>query len=379
MGLTGHTYGEVIVRERRHDGPLLVFVMVLFLLSGLNQMAWACRLLDPPVNRADTLWVHIEGFCLSTDQRGWAVKGADVLEALKAGKSLDFQGALVVGDIMLDQLPVQPVAEIPNIPAVIQERLHKRGLETVRVIQGAMAIRDSRFEQVLATNLVNDALVILGEVTISETTFLQSLDFSKIIFAKPLVFTNVQVEYEGFFIGAQFEQAVDFSHTIFGTHSRFHKAVFRGPVLFVEVEFQGVAEFLEVQFQQTANFSQAKFLSGTGFSGSVFHGPLDFSGVRTKQEIYFRFSEFKERVSFRNGQFQSVVDFSNSHFEGEHDFSEAEFAVQPEFAASNISVQVPISRPRFNKQSQWIIFGGLVILVGIYLWISRRSTGGHSA
>ena len=366
------------MRERRHDGPLLLFVMVLFLLSGLSQKAWACRLLEPPLNRADTLWVHLEGLCLSTDQRAWAVEGADVLEALKAGKNLDFQRALVVGDIMLDQLPVQPVAEIQNIPGDIQERLYQRGLEVVRVIQGAVTIRDSRIEQVLATNLVNGALVILGEVNISGTTFLQSVDFSKIIFAKPLVFTDVQVEYEGFFIGTHFEQAVDFSHTNFGTHSRFHKAVFRGPVMFVEVEFEGVAEFLEVEFQQTANFSQAKFLSGTGFSGSVFHGPVDFSGVRTKQEIYFRFSEFKERVSFRYGQFQSVVDFSNSHFEGEHDFSEAEFAVQPEFTASNISVQVPISGPRFNQQSQWILFGGLVILVGIYLWISKKSTGGHS-
>ncbi len=367
------------MREQRHDGPLLFFVMILFLLSGLNQKAWACRLLQPPINRADTLWVHIEGICLSTDQRAWAIKGADVLEALKAGKNLDIQGALLVGDMLLDQLPEQPVAEIPNIPADIQKRLHQRGLETARVIQGAVTIRDSQFEQVLATNLVNGALVLLGEVNISGTTFRQSVDFSKIIFAKPLVFTNVRVEYEGFFIGTQFEQEVDFSHTIFGTHSRFHKAVFRGPVMFVDVEFEGVAEFLEVEFQQAANFAQATFLSGTGFSGSVFHGPVDFSGVRTRQEIYFRFSKFKERVFFRHGQFQSVVDFSNSHFEGEHDFSEAEFAVQPQFTGSNISVQVPISGPRFNQQSLWLLFGGLVILVGFYLWISKRSTGGHLA
>ena len=367
------------MRKRRHDGPLWLFVMVLFLMSGLNQKVWACRQLEPPVDRADTLWVHLEGPCLPTDQRAWAVKGGDVLEALEAGKNLDLQGALVIGDIMLDQLPVQPVAEIPNIPADIQERLQQRGLEAVRVIQGAVTIRDSRIEQVLATNLESGALVILGEVNMAGTTFLQSVDFSKIIFAKPLVFTNVQVEYEGFFIGAHFDQAVDFSHTNFGTHSRFHKAVFGGPVLFVEVEFKGVAEFLEVEFQQTANFSQAKFLSGTGFSGSIFHGPVDFSGVRAKQEIYFRFSEFKKGVSFRHGRFQSVVDFSNSHFEGEHDFSEAEFAVQPEFTASNISVQVPISGLKFTQQSQWLLFGGLVILAGIYLWISKRSTGGHSA
>jgi len=360
-------------------GPLWLCVVVLFLISGLTQKSWACRLLESPADRLDTLWVHLDGLCFSADQREWAVKGADVLEALKAGKNLDIQGALVVDNVMLDQLPLRPVAEIPHLPSDIQERLSQKGLKKVRVISGAITIRDSQFEKVLATNLVDEVLIILGEVKISGSTFLQSVDFSKVIFAKPLVFSNVQVEYEGFFIGAHFEQAADFSHTIFGTHSRFHKAVFRAPVTFAEVQFKGVAEFLEVEFQQTANFSQANFLSGTGFSGSVFHGPLDFSGVKTKQEIYFRFSEFKERVSFRQGRFESVVDFSNSRFLGEHDFSEAEFAVQPEFTGSNISVDVPISGRRLNQQSQWLVFGGLVILVGFYLWISKRRTAGHSA
>ena len=71
--------------------------MVLFLVSALNLNAWGCRLLDPPADRSDTLWVHLEGLCLSTDRREWAVKGAEVFEALQTGKSLDLQGALVVG------------------------------------------------------------------------------------------------------------------------------------------------------------------------------------------------------------------------------------------------------------------------------------------
>jgi hypothetical protein len=360
-------------------GPLWLGAMVLFLIGGLPQNSWACRLLESPSDRLDTLWVHLDGFCFSSDQREWAVKGADVLEALTAGKNLDFRGALVVDDVMLDRLPLRPVAEIPDLPRDIQARLSQQGIEMVRVIPGAITIRDGQFEKILATNLVDDVLVILGEVDISGTTFLQSVDFSKVIFAKPLVFSSVQVEHEGFFIGAHFEQSVDFSHTVFGTHSRFHQAVFRAPVTFADVRFKGVAEFLEVQFYKGADFSQVHFLSGTGFSGSVFHGPVDFSEVKTKQEIYFRFSEFREGVSFRQGQFRSVVDFSNSRFAGDHDFSAAEFAVQPEFTASNISVEVPISGRRFNRQSQWMLFGGLIILVGFYLWISKRRVPGDSA
>ena len=314
----------------------------------------------------------------SEDQREWAVKGLDILEALKAGKSLDLQGALVEGDVLLDQLPVQLVAAIPRIPQPVQDHLTQRSIENIRLIPGAITIRESQFEKILATNLVNDFLLILGDVEVTDTTFLQSVDFSQIIFAKPLSMTNVNVKHEGFFIGAQFEQSVDFSQTNFGTHSRFHKAVFRGPVTFEGVQFQGVAEFLEVKFLQAANFSRANFLSGTGFSGSVFHGPIDFSAVKTKQEIYFRFSEFKDRVSFRHGHFQSVVDFSNSRFDGEHDFSESVFAVQPDFTASNISVDVQISGRTFNQQSQWLFFGVLVFLICIYLWISKRKMRRHS-
>ena len=343
------------------------------------ESAWACRALEPPAHVVDTLWVHLEGFCLTSDQRELAVSGNDVLEAVKAGKNLDFQGALIVDDVLFDQLPVQAVTDIPDLPAIIQERLQQQGLAMVRVIPGSMTIRDSQFEHNLATNLVNDVLVILGEVNISGSTFLQSLDLSKIMFAKSVVFTDVNVEHEGFFIGAQFEGTVDFSHTKFGTHSRFHKAIFRAPVTFADVQFQGVAEFLEVQFQKAANFSEAKFMNGTGFSGSVFHGPTDFSGMKAEREIYFRFSEFKQEVSFRDAQFRNVLDFSNSSFEGAHHFSDAEFAVAPDFTASNISVDVPVSGRQRSQQSQWLLFGGLFVLVGIYLWVSKGKSTGHSA
>ena len=356
-----------------------ILLCTLLVFSGLTSPAWACRFLEPPAHMTNVLWVHLEGLCFPTDQREWAVKGTDILEALAAGRNLDIQGVLVADDVMLDQLPLQLIADVSHIPQHIQEDLQQRGLKQIRVVSGAITIRDSQVEKVFATNLVDDVLVILGKVDVSGTTFLQSMDFSKIIFVKPVVFSNVNVEHEGFFIGAQFEDSVDFSHTNFGTHSRFHKAVFHGPVTFSEAHFKGVAEFLEVEFQRTANFSQATFLGGTGFSGSVFHGPVDFSEVKTKQEIYFRFSEFKDQIDLRHAQFQNVVDFSNSRFDGEHNFLDAEFAVQPDFAASNISVDVSISRRGLSRQSQWIILGGLVIVAGLYLWITKKDAGGFSA
>ena len=362
-----------MVRDQRGQGPFFLFVIVLLGLGAESLDAWACRLLEPPAGRSDTLWVHLEGLCLSKDQQAWAVNGSDIIEALNDGQDIDLQGVLVFGDVMLDQLPLQRVAEIPNLPATILAQLQQRGLDSVRVISGAVTIRDSQFEKVLASNLSQGALVILGAVDILGTTFLQSVDFSKAIFANTFVFADVHVDYEGFFIGTHFEKAVDFSRTTFGTHARFHKAVFRAPVMFAEVQFKGVAEFLEVAFQGDANFSQAKFVGGTGFSGSVFHGPVNFSGVVMKQQVYFRFSEFKQRASFRHAQFKNVVDFSNSQFDGTHDLAEAEFAIQPDFTGSTINPDIVVSRPWLGRQSKWLVFGALFLLMAAsLLWLSRR-------
>ena len=355
-------------------------VIVLLVMGAESLDAWACRLLEPPAGRSDTLWVHLEGFCLSKDQQTWAVNGADIIEALRDGQDIDLQGVLVVGDVMLDQLPLQRIADIPDIPPAILANLQQRELNSVRVISGSVTIRDSQFEKNLATNLSQGALVMLGEVDVSGTTFLQSVDFSKTIFANTFVFADVHVDFEGFFIGTHFEKAVNFSHTTFGTHARFHKAKFRAPVMFAEVQFKGVAEFLEVDFQEEANFSQAQFMSGTGFSGSVFHGPVNFSGVVMKGQIYFRFSEFKQRASFQHAQFQNVVDFSNSRFEGTHDLVEAEFAIQPDFTGSNITPDVVVLRRGIDRQFQWLIFGVLLVLMAVsLLWLSRKNREVKSA
>ncbi len=361
---------------------IFVLVGIVFWGMFLLENAEACRLSPPPSSQSNVFWVHLEGLCRSKDLHNFAVKGADVLKALQNGKSLDVEGALISGDIMLDDLPLQPIVDVPNLPLDIQQHLQRKGLKSVRVIPESLRIRESQFEKVLATNLVKDVLIILGDVEISGTTFLQSVDLSRVIFVKPFVFTNVQVGFEGFFIGTQFEQSADFSQTVFGTHSRFHKARFRASALFPGVQFTGVAEFLGVQFQQTANFSQVKFLSGTGFSGSIFHGPVDFSEVETHQEIYFRFSEFKQQASFRKAEFQTVVDFSNSYFaslEGSPDFSEAEFAVQPNFSDSNFSIEIPVTDRRLNPQTQWMVLGALLIMAVVYLWTLKRKSQENSA
>jgi uncharacterized protein YjbI with pentapeptide repeats len=341
-------------------------------LIGLFPMSVeACRLLPTPPETENVFWVHVEGPCLPEEQAALAVRGADILEALEHGRSVDVEGVLVVDDVMLDLLPLHDVSGHSNIPLAVQERLQQRRIAAVRVIPGSLSIRHSRFEKVLATNLVEGALLMLGAVDFAGTVFQQSIDLSKTVFVGPLEFSKVRVDFEAFFIGSQFDQAVDFSHVTFGTHSRFHKAAFRDRVTFAGAHFTGVAEFLEVEFQQAADFSRSHFASGTGFSGSVFYGQADFSSVTVDHEVYFRFTEFKQQVSFQHTQFHKVVDFSNARFDGGQDFSGVVFHSPPELTGSNLPLDAVSAQGWPSQKAQLGIFAGLVILVLFYLWVSK--------
>lgn len=347
----------------------LGLLLALLGLSSIN--AVACRLLPTPQGSENVFWVHVEGPCLSGEEAAFAVKGADLLEALAQGKRIDLDHVLVVDQVMLDLLPQQALSEYPVIPPSVGKLLNEKGITAVRVIPEAISIRHSRFEKVLATNLVEGALLILGTVDFTGTVFQQSIDLSKTVFVGPVRFSNARIDFEGFFIGSQFTQGVDFSHVIFGTHSRFHQAQFRDRVTFAEAHFTGVAEFLEVEFQQAADFSRTAFASGTGFSGSVFKGPADFSAISAVHEIYFRFTEFRESVTFAKAQFHTVVDFSNARFDGAKDFSGAEFRTMPELTGSNLPLDVVSVQNGRRLYSQVGIFLGLVILVLCYLWLSK--------
>ena len=364
-----HSIGRLMA-WRGYQVMLIALVLGLFGLFPVS--VEACRLLPTPQGIEDVFWVHLEGPCLPEEQAVLAVRGTDILDALEHGRSIDLEGVLVVDDVMLDLLPLHDLSGHAGIPQAVRERLQKQDIAAVRVVPGSLSIRYSRFEKVLATNLVEGALLILGAVDFTGTVFQQSIDLSKTVFVGPLVFSRVRVDFEGFFIGSQFDRAVDFSHVTFGTHSRFHKAGFRDRVTFAEANFTGVAEFLEVEFRQAANFSRSHFASGTGFSGSVFDGPADFSAITVDHEIYFRFAEFKQSVSFQHAQFHNVVDFTNARFDGGQDFSGAIFHTQPELTGSNLPLDPASAQDWRSQQAQLGILVGLVVLVLFSLWVSKR-------
>ena len=279
---------------------------------------------------------HLGPDCSHEERQALAVPAADVIAAVKEGKSLDLRGVIVTGDLLLDQLPAEPASSVHVTSSRLNDVIGERGLTTVRIIRGALSIRDSVITGTLATRLQDGLLIIDGPVDLSGTQFARMLDLSFTGFGGAVDLSGAVLLKEGFFVRSVFTRGAKFDLTAFGGHARFHRARFAGPASFVRTGFNGLTEFLEVTFEQEASFSRAYFKMGTGFSGSRFAGVLDFSEALFEHEAYFSYAEFERDAYFRRTTFRGRADFGEARFDGLDDFSKVMFEQTPNFAGAKI-------------------------------------------
>ncbi|UCE63658.1 MAG: pentapeptide repeat-containing protein [Nitrospirota bacterium] len=356
-----------------HSGlPAFIGISLTLLLVGWFSLAEACRVEEPAKPSPRVLHKHIVDSCTFEERSALALSAEEVLTALGKGHSVDLLGVVVKGDLSFDRLPLLPIQQQPISSSRIKEKFKERGLEEVRVIPGAMIIRESWFQGLIATNLRDGALVIFGPVDMDKTKFEKSLDFSKTVFLDPVNFSGTTIAYEGFFIGAHFDNTANFRNTVFGTHTRFHKALFGETAIFNHAGFHGLAEFLEVEFAGKADFSQTFFKHGTGFSGTQFRGASDFSQALFEREAYFRFATFEQNASFRGTRFKAVADFTNAQFNENFDFANAVFEGTPKVEGSEKIFKKQQVENIARPTSQIAIFVGLFLLVLVFVWRLRR-------
>jgi uncharacterized protein YjbI with pentapeptide repeats len=277
---------------------------------------------------------HLPASCTQEERDAHPVHAQELMAVLVEGKGIDLAGVVVTGDLMLDQLPLEPVASLDFRSTRLKEAVETQHLDEVRVIGGPIAIRDSRVRGKIATNIKDGLVIVRGPVTMGGTTFEHLVDLSHCAFLAMVDFSDSILLREGFFIRTLFTQPARFERTAFGIHSRFHRAVFADTVSFLRAGFNGLSEFLEASFEKDASFSRTYFKMGTGFSASRFQGGLDFSEATFEREAFFLFTRFEGDVYFRRATFRAEADFSDAEFRGLDDFSKVFFEVPPKFVGT---------------------------------------------
>ena len=344
----------------------------MILTAGFS-LAEACQLSGPELPSSNLFYRHILGPCTFEEREALAISGDELFRALSDGKNVDLLGMVVVGDVLLNQLPLHPLKSQPITSPRIQQALEKTSVGEVRVIPGSFILRESWFQGTIGTNLKNGALVVFGLLDMTGTKFERSVDFSRTFFQNAVNFSNSSIGFEGFFIGAHFDRGANFSGMSFGLHSRFHKAFFGGKTTFAQARFDGLSEFLEVIFENDVNFSETDFHQGTGFSGTEFRGDLIFTDSLFEREVYFRFASFHQHASFERTTFKEVADFTSIQYEERPDFTNTIFRLPPTVSDSTIDFGNQTNKKLNNPRIQIIIFVGLVLFVLLVLWGNRSS------
>lgn len=314
---------------------------------------------------------HLDPDCPERDREAQVVSAAEILAALRDGQDIDLDGVAVIGDLFLDLLPEMPSAQLPMLPPALQEVLQSRGVQTARLIKGAITLKHGAIHGTIRTRLQGGLLVMLKPADFTGTRFEQAVDWSQGAFLGPVDFSGAVFVREAFFLNCFFGQRAAFDRTAFGVHSRFHHAQFHGPASFVRAGFNGLAEFLEVTFVEEANLSRTYFKLGTGFSGSRFGGILDFSEAMFEKDAFFTFTVFEQDAYFRRATFRGTADFSDADFRQLGDFSKVLFEKTPVLARTKLA-QPPQGAGGLEDPRTLYVIAALLAIFTLVIVLSLR-------
>lgn len=304
---------------------------------------------------------HLDKACSKEEREARAIQAGQIMEALKKGQSVDLSGVIVVGNLYLNDLPIKPLDKIlPALSSEDRQVVERLNAQAIRLVNGALSIRDSEVRGQIINRTDEDILVVSGPVIFSGTHFDDVVDFSRTVFLGVVDCSSASFSKESYFVQGRFQQPALFTQTSFGPHTRFHRSMFGGAANFYHARFNGLAEFLEVSFEQGASFSGAQFLSGTGFSGSRFNGIGDFLDAQFDGDVYFLFTRFEKEGRFRGTTFRMVADFSDAVFTGGQDLDQAVFSGESRVPWS-MKTEAPTPATPATWFEQYGITGALLV------------------
>ncbi|TLY21236.1 MAG: hypothetical protein E6K68_06780 [Nitrospirae bacterium] len=363
------------MRGRRVLPGLMVWLQV-----SAAGTAWAACTVERAVPGEPTLFVrYFSPECTKAERAAQAVPADEILEALKAGKGVSIENAMVSGDLLLTRLPTVPLASVP-LPLSVLATMAGSSVTEARVIRGPFLIKDSVFDGLLDTQLkpdmvehrmLGDMVVFQGPVTFRGTTFTKGVDLSRTIFLGRVDSSAAVFLGDAFFLTCIFDKAASFEKTAFGGITRYYQAVFHQPVTFLRAGFSGLTNFLSVTFKKEASFSRAYFKMGTGFSGSKFEGISDFSEAVFEKNVFFSQAVFVADTYFRRAMFRGEVSFSDAEFKANDDFAKASFQQEPNFTRAKFST--PRSSTGFENPVFLTIVGvALLIFLIAFIVILKK-------
>lgn len=266
-----------------------------------------------------------------------------ILDCLRAGQSVNFDGVTIEGDLDLTSLNENSAQSIPIPSILVISNSHFTGSlnsfngdnETVAIFQEKVDLRGSQFD---------------GSVDFTGAVFEEFAHFESIQFASGANFTQVT-----------FQNGASFNEAIFNNSSSFMLANTSGGIDFSDAQFFILANFSWLHSTQGTDpllpddilFSRARFTGAVYFMDSFFENQVLFNDA-----IFSRISP-EDAVIFTNSTF-TTVDLTNANFEsGQLELSDQPYEklIMPNFHPSILSTRnsvegLSIFKDNFRQQGR---------------------------
>lgn len=267
--------------------------------------------------------------CSDKDKEANPIAAEEVVEAIKAGKSVEIVNAVIEGSFNLESVVVKGKITIARTKFKGTVDCSYATFKKVLSLKGSTFEADAKFRASTVEKdiFLNDRATFQGAANFDDLTVTGVFQGKSITFKKDATFNGTQIKRDAFFSSTTFEGKVEFISAYFGGDAYFSKAVFKQNAFFASARIEGNASFPSARFKNKAQFRMTRFGGLAEFTDAVFEGEADFEATQIRGTAEFAGAEFKGKASFSICKFEENTLFGGAVFEKDVYFQSASFRI----------------------------------------------------
>ncbi len=227
------------------------------------------------------------------------VKAEDILKHIENDDDINLTDCSIVGELNVSKIKLKTIPN-PYFHKSLDARYTTALLfyidlkENLSIIESNITIENSTFKNTFDFSNV----LFINSADFSGTIFNNSTNFSGTIFNNSADFSGTIFNNSTNFTGATFNNSTNFSWTIFNNSTNFSGATFYNLVYFAGVIFNNSADFTWATFNNSADFTWATFNNFADFTWATFHNSAYFIAVEFNDSAYFFETTFNNSAGF---------------------------------------------------------------------------------
>lgn len=273
------------------------------------------------------------------------VSALDILDQIEKGEDVDLEKVRIIGELNLSKI------ELKTVPVFyLGGKGELKVIETEIKITNSVFVNDVDFLKTQFNKPVSFFdTSFSGKSNFFLTNFVDNAYFDYTNFSGDTSFTFSTFSGDASFSSASFVSNTDFNYTNFGGFTDFDYTSFDGNVDFKSTRFSGITSFTNANFSSITSFSDAIFSDNAYFKYSNFSDDTDFEAANFVGNAHFEAVNFGGITSFSDANFDNNAYFKDSSFGDDTDFVAASFGDEVSFWNACFRNNTRFEKTRFNE------------------------------